>query len=54
MGVDAKLSIIQPIIFWRYSNNIEKSKVLSSVKVHFATDCDINCSSTKEYPKIYT
>lgn len=39
-GVDAKLSLIQPIIFRRYSNNLEKSKVLSSVKVHFATDCD--------------
>lgn len=51
MGVDAKLSIIQPIIFRRYSNNLEKSKVLSSVKVHFATDCDNNFSSTKEYSK---
>ena len=39
-GVDAKLSLIQPIIFRRYNNNLEKSKVLSSVKVHFATDCD--------------
>jgi len=51
MGVDAKLSLIQPIIFRRYSNNLEKSKVLSSVKVHFATDCDNNCSGAKEYSK---